>query len=121
MWRQSSVLKWVAGILHMISVCVLAALIIIFVVLNGGGQNHWRQIIDDTNMGRGYQDSRFLSDTVGNSLPVFFQDVELGEELYHIFHTENLITFWGEDGTEISWSAKNIMGWDGICKHATDA
>lgn len=113
MWRQSSVLKWVAGILHMISVCVLAALIIIFVVLNGGGQNHWRQIIDDTNMGRGYQDSRFLSDTVGNSLPVFFQDVELGEELYHIFHTENLITFWGGDGTEISWSAKNIMGWDG--------
>lgn len=113
MWRQSSVLKWVAGILHMISVCVLAALIIIFIVLNGGGQNHWRQIIDDTNMGKGYQDSRFLSDTVGNKLPDFFQDVELGEELYHIFHTEDLITFWGEDGTEISWNEEKIMEWDG--------
>ncbi len=113
MWKQSSVWKWVAGILHMISVCILAALIIIFIVLAGGGQNHWKQIIDDTNMGIGYQDSHFFSDTVGDALSDFFSHMELGEELYHIFHTENLITFWAEDGTEIEWTADTIMNWDG--------
>ena len=75
MWKQSSVWKWVAGILHMISVCILAALIIIFIVLAGGGQNHWKQIIDDTNMGIGYQDSHFFSDTVGDALSDFIQRI----------------------------------------------
>lgn len=113
MWRQSSVWKWVAGILHMISVCVLAALILIFIILNSGGQNHWKQIIDDTNAGKGYQDSRYLSDTVGDALPNFFSDVELGQELYHMYHTETLLRFWGEDGNEISWTAETIKDWDG--------
>ena len=113
MWRQSSVWKWVAGGLHMISVCVLAALIIAFIVLNSGGQNYWKQIIEDSNGGKGYQDSRFLSDTVSDALPSFFSDVELGEELYHIFYTEELLRFWGEDGNEIAWTAETIMNWDG--------
>ena len=113
MWRQSSVWKWVAGGLHMISVCVLAALIIAFIVLNSGGQNYWKQIIEDSNGGKGYQDSRFLSDTVSDALPSFFSDVELGEELYHIFYTEELLRFWGEEGNEIAWTAETIMNWDG--------
>ncbi len=113
MWRQSSVWKWAAGVLHMISVCVLAALIIAFIILNGGGRNHWRQIVDDSNAGKPYAESRFLAETVGNGLPELFTGVERGEMLHHTFYTEQLLRFKGAGEADVAWGAADIMEWDG--------
>lgn len=73
MWRQSSVWKWVAGGLHMISVCVLAALIIAFIVLNSGGQNYWKQIIEDSNGGKDTRTAGFFPIPSAMHCQVFFR------------------------------------------------